>query len=567
MTVSSSTERPLTAADVFPPGTGPVPGSVHEAYVNARLAEVGRWGETPFATHVRRHASERPDRIAYTDGTLAMTWADLDATVDLYASLLVEIGLEPGDRVGVVYPDGPVVHALYLATERAGLVSVGIGPRAGFQEVEHLLELTGAAAFITAFQHAGEEAGAFFERLESSCDHLRHHIVIDPTTARVAQIDGVELSEERVRNLAPVDPDRALSIGEIFLINSTSGTTGMPKCVVHNQNRWIYYFHEVLKTAPLDGDDVFLGLVPAPYGFGIWTAHAIPILLGATTVVQPKYSTDEAVRLIEEHGATVMAAVTTQFIKMLHSEAMEETDTSSLKVMYTGGEAIPYQRAVEFEERTGAAILNFYGSNETGMLSYTKVSDPEELRRRTGGKIVPELDVRLFGPAGDPVEGQEGRSACAGPATSLGYWADAEANAELFTPDGHMLTGDLCTVDDEGYLRVVGRTSSFIIRGGKNISEAAVEEAVAAHPSVAIAAAVGVPDPIYGERVRTIVELHDGHHLTLEGLKEFLAAGEVSKELWPEQLEIIEKIPLSSGGKVAKGDLRRRLKEEFGDEQ
>src|SRR5699024_10505785 len=101
-----------------------------------------------------------------------------------------------------------------------------------------------------------------------------------------------------------------------------------------------------------------------------------------------------------EYGATVMAAVTTQFIKMLHSEAMEETDASSLKVMYTGGEAIPYQRAVEFEERTGAAILNFYGSNETGMLSYTTVSDPEELRRRTGGKIVPALDVRLFGPAG-----------------------------------------------------------------------------------------------------------------------------------------------------------------------
>src|SRR5699024_9935663 len=156
----------------------------------------------------------------------------------------------------------------------------------------------------------------------------------------------------------PVDPARALSIGEIFLINSTSGTTGMPKCVVHNQNRWIYYFHEVLKTAPLTGDDVFLGFVPAPYGFGIWTAHAIPILLGATTVVQPKYSTDEAVRLIEEYGATVMAAVTTQFIKMLHSEAMEHTDTSSLKVMYTGGEAIPYQRAVEFEERTAAAIMN-----------------------------------------------------------------------------------------------------------------------------------------------------------------------------------------------------------------
>src|SRR5699024_1179117 len=156
--------------------------------------------------------------IAYTDGTLAMTWAELDSAVDLYASLLVDLGLEVGDRVGVVYPDGPVVHALYLATERAGLVSVGIGPRAGFQEVERLLQLTGATAFVTGFQHLDENAAVFFDRLKPSCGELRHHIVIDPSTARLAAIDGVEVPEERVRNLIPVDPARALSIGEIFLI-------------------------------------------------------------------------------------------------------------------------------------------------------------------------------------------------------------------------------------------------------------------------------------------------------------------------------------------------------------
>src|SRR5699024_10169290 len=190
--------------------------------------------------------------------------------------------------------------------------------------------------------------------------------------------------------------------------------------------------------------------------------------------------------------------------------------------------------------------------------------DPQEQRRRTGGRIVPALKVRLLDPVGSPVTGEPGRSACAGPATSLGYYADPVANQELFTPDGYMLTGDLCTIDEDDYLQVVGRTSSFIIRGGKNISEAAVEEAVGAHPAVAIAAAVGVPDPIYGERVRAIVELHPGADLDLEELKEFLAGVEVSKELWPEQLEVVDKVPLSSGGKVAKGDLRRRLQKEFG---
>src|SRR5699024_2626927 len=183
----------------------------------------------------------------------------------------------------VVYPDGAVVHALYLATERAGVISVGIGPRAGFQEVEHLLGLTGASVLVTAHQHGGEETADLAQRLSASCAHLGHHIIIDPLTARVERIDGEEVDADKLSNLARVHPARSLTVGEIFLINSTSGTTGMPKCVVHNQNRWIFYHHEVCRTAPLSGDDVFLGLVPAPYGFGIWTAHATPILLGATT--------------------------------------------------------------------------------------------------------------------------------------------------------------------------------------------------------------------------------------------------------------------------------------------
>lgn len=555
----------LTAQAVFPPGTGPEPGSPHEDYVNERLTEIGKWGEETFSELTRRHARERPSKVAYTDGNLSLTWEQLDRVTDQYASMFVALGLERGDRVGVVYPDGPVVHALYLATERAGLTAVGIGPRAGAVEVEHLLGLTGAVGLVTAHQHAGEDVGGLVTRLRSSIPALRNHVIIDQGTAEVAAIDGTPADQEWLTALAPVDPDLAMGLGEVFLLNSTSGTTGMPKCVVHNQNRWLYFARQALASAEISADDVILGLVPAPYGFGIWTAHALPILVGATTVVPPKFDADSATRLIEEHRATVMAAVTTQFIKMLNSDAMAGTDPTSLRVMYTGGEAIPYQRVVEFEEKTGAVVLNFYGSNETGILSYTVADDPEEKRRRTGGRVDPRMQVKLLDADGNEVVGEPGRSACRGPATSLGYYADAEANAELFTPQGHMLTGDLCEIDDAGYLRVVGRTSSFIIRGGKNISEAAVEEAVGAHPAVAICAAVGVPDPIYGERVRAIVELHPGSSLDLEELKAFLGQTEVSKELWPEQLEIMESIPLASGEKVAKGELRKRIKEEFGE--
>src|SRR5262249_3315213 len=155
------------------------------------------------------------------------------------------------------------------------------------------------------------------------------------------------------------------------------------------------------------------------------------------------------------------------------------------RCMFTGGEAVPFERAAEFERRTGAKVLQFFGSNETGALSRTSVSDTTEQRLRTAGRGIDEMRGRLFDPhgAGGTAVGGPGQAACAGPATCLGYFADPEANERLFTPDGWMLTGDICTIDADGYLRVVDRKSDFIIRGGKNISAAAVEDQVGTHPA------------------------------------------------------------------------------------
>ncbi|HEX7095357.1 MAG TPA: hypothetical protein VF183_05705, partial [Acidimicrobiales bacterium] len=209
-----------------------------------------------------------------------------------------------------------------------------------------------------------------------------------------------------------------------------------------------------------------------------------------------------------------------------------------------------------FEERTGAVVLQFYGSNETGALSQTMATDSRDTRLRTAGALIDDMRVRLFDEAGrDVTETGRGRPAGRGPATCLGYWDDAAANDELFTPDGWMLMGDIVEVEND-VLRVVGRTSDFIIRGGKNISAPLVEEEVCTHPAVALAAAVPVPDPVFGERVCVYVELRDNATLTLEDLVEHLRKREVSPELLPERLVIVDELPRSSGGKVAKGQLR-----------
>jgi acyl-CoA synthetase len=312
-------------------------------------------------------------------------------------------------------------------------------------------------------------------------------------------------------------------------------------------------------------DDVFLSAIPAPFGFGIWTSHVTPSVLGAPTVVHERFDADAVIAAIERERVTVLACVSTQFLMMLKSPDIERHDLSSLRCMFTGGEAVPYERAARFEDVTGARVLQFYGSNETGALSRTTMRDDREHRLQTAGRLIVEMNVRLIDDDGRDITTPDtpGHPVCKGPATCLGYLDDPGADDELFTADGWMRIGDLCTIDAAGYLRVVGRTSDIIIRGGKNISAPAVEAEVAEHPAVAVAAAVAMPDEVFGERVCLYAELEPGATLALADVVDFLRAKGVSPEWFPERLVVLEALPRASGGKVAKGelraDIRRRL--------
>ncbi len=346
---------------------------------------------------------------------------------------------------------------------------------------------------------------------------------------------------------------------DVFLINSTSGTTGLPKCVVHTQNRWHYFHQKAVANGGLTSDDVFLPIIPTPFGFGIWTSHTTPIYLGATAVILERFTPRATCEAIAQHRISVLCCVSTQLTMLMADPACRDYDLSSLRVVFTGGEALPYRPAAEFEELTGAKILQFYGSNETGMLSATTVDDSRDRRLRTGGRIVPEMSVRLFDGDQDVTATGRGQPACRGPATSLGY-LDGTDHDKLFTRDGWMRMGDICEIDAEGYLTVTGRTSDFILRGGKNISATQVEDAATTHPAIAVAAAVAMPDPVFGEKVCLYAELADSQSIELPELVEYLLAGGVSKELLPERLIVVDELPRSSGGKVAKARLREDIR-------
>ncbi|MGH3635665.1 MAG: AMP-binding protein, partial [Mycobacterium sp.] len=480
----------------------------------ARYRAAGWWSDLTVSKAIRRNAARRPDKTAYLDYPGgALSWFEFDRSATALAEQLAGLGVTKNDRVAVWHGDSAAIHVLFIAIERCGAIVVGIGARAGTREAMQIMQSTYPRLLICDSHH------------ENSATAAAASLSLPALTLRTA--DGVFLDTQV--------PPRALlgdtSVGpdDVFLINSTSGTTGRPKCVIHTQNRWHYFHQKAVANGELTADDVFLPVIPTPFGFGIWTTHTTPIYLGATAILLGRFSTAAACAAIARHKVTVLCCVSTQLMMIMADRSAQDYDLTSLRIVFTGGESLPYRPAAAFEDLTGSTILQFYGSNETGMLSGTTVHDSRRHRLRTAGQVVPEMSVRLFDGDTDVTATGRGQPACRGPATSLGY-LDGIDHDKLFTKDGWMRMGDICELDADGYLSVTGRTSDFIVRGGKNVSAVEVEDAVTMHPAIAVAAAVAMPDPIFGEKVCVYVELVESHTIDLPTLNQHLLAHGISKE-------------------------------------
>lgn len=386
----------------------------------ADYRKAGWWGDVTVADLVDRHASTRPGAPALVTLTDRLSWAGYRHSADRLASALVGAGIEPGERVAVLLPDGASVHVAFLANEKAGAVTVGIGARAGEQEVRHLLRRTGAVALISLDRHREIDTTGLVGQLRAEGIDLRTHIVIPVFEADLSApilVDGVAVPAD-VDIDAGLFAERRLGPDDLFMINSTSGTTGLPKCVMHTQNSKMYMAQQAREAGQLSHDEVLLGLAPVPFGFGLFTTHFLAPLIGAPAVVVDRFSPESALELIEREGVTVLVCVSTQFKMMLNSPDLDKRDMSTLQVMFTGGEMIPYEAARTFEERTRSLVLNFYGSNESGFATGTRVTDGPERRLRTGGSGLPGTEVRLFDDGVDVTGTGRGQPGSRGPALS-----------------------------------------------------------------------------------------------------------------------------------------------------
>ncbi len=505
---------------------------------------------------VRHWALTAPDRTAFVTPDARVSWAEYDAAADRIASALDALGESEPGAVALYLPDTMIFHAALCGAYRTGRIAVGIGSRSGVREVAHLMNRAGARTLITTRNLRGEDTAAEVAELRAGGGGPRYVLYVDDRgSVTVEDADGrpVPVAERRFDATSP-----RFGIDDVSMLNSTSGTTGLPKLVTQTEHRWIAFSAVAVRAGRITGDDVFLGAVPAPFGFGLWTAHFLPAFLGAPTVVLERFSADTMIDLLERERVTVLHCVSTQFKMLLRSERARTADLTTLRAMFTGGEAVPYSEALEFERRTGAAVLQFYGSNETGAVSVTTVDDDPDTRLQTCGHLLGDMRVRVFDDAGVEVVGDErrGQPGVNGPLMCHGYWDDESANAELYTDDGWMLLGDIVEIDAAGRVRVVGRKADIIIRGGKNISAVEVEEFVRAHPAVAMVAVVGVRDELFGEKVCAVVVTSDGTELAAGELSTWLAGQGVTREYIPEHVVTVDELPLAPGGKVAKGSVK-----------
>lgn len=507
---------------------------------------------------IRSHAETKPHGWAYVEPAGRVTWSAYDAYISLMAAALVEAGIARGERVAIWVPDGTAVHVALSACLRAGVVATGIGARSGEREIRHILAKSSATTLVTVAEVGRVDTRELFGRLSRDLPHLVRYLDADDIAPAPRGPVLEASSRERIEEAEQLIAGRRQATDALSIINSTSGTTGLPKCVAHDERRWLKYHEYAVDCGDLIAGDVCMSVVPAPFGFGLWTSHFTPTLLGAPTVLLPRFDARTTLELLERERVTVLMAVSTQFVMLLADPEFDRFDLSALRVMFTGGEAVPRHRAEEFERRSGATIVNMYGSNETGVLSYTVMDDPPERRHSTAGRLIPEVQVRMFDAERKeiPLTAGPGQPGLTGIVRSRGYYEDDEANRSLYADDGWMLMGDLVTIDAEGYLTVVGRTSDFIIRGGKNLSAPAIEELVDTVPGVVRAAAVAVPDAVYGERVCVYVIVEDGAVVTVESIRDHLVADGVSKEWVPEHLVVVSELPVSDGGKLAKAALR-----------
>lgn len=540
-----------------------------EKMINEFLKD-GYWTQELFYDFWDRNAREFGDREALVDSKYRLTWAEAKKRVDAMAISWVEMGIAKDSRVIIQSPNSVYGFLARIACERAGLISLTVYPYLRQLELEYMVDRTEATAVVICHEYRKFNYLEMYRELQQRFPHLKYFFLFEdevPAGAPNLTTSLPKMVEERVKK--PIDASvlkarRFSATGDIALLTTTSGTTGIPKLVEWPTASRVCTSKGRCDIWKLTQDDITMAIAPHAGGAaGTLTYFAAPIA-GAKTVMLEEFDPEAALALIEKEKATAIGVVPTHLVRMLECDA-SKYDLSSLRFIRSAGGYLSPQIAEEAENVFGASITSDLGTQDMGSVSGCRVEDSKDLRRRTVGRMLPGNKVRLLDKdtQQEVPEGEPGVLWFRGPHAPAGYYRDEALTATVFDADGWTTTSDIVKFD-QGCLWILGRAKDMIIRGGQNLYPAEIEGLLNGHPSVASVAVVGYPDRLMGERAAAYVIPKKGMSFTFQDMVDFLKSKKLAMFKIPEHLEIVSEFPaVGDSGKVNKETLKKMIAEKM----
>jgi long-chain acyl-CoA synthetase len=487
---------------------------------------------TNLATALVDAAEQHADRPALRLDEHVLSYADFHDTARAVAGVLRARGLEPGDRVGMVFPNVPAFPLAFYGALTAGCAVVPMNPLLKAREIEYYLK-DSAVSLVIAWDGAADasrEAGA------STDTEVLVLPATGPTPDQLAEGEAVDGPVERA------DDDTAVVL-------YTSGTTGSPKGAELTHANLLTNARTSARTLmEITADDVVMGCLPLFHVFGLTCGLNASVLSGSCLTLLPRFDGAKALEIVGRDRVTIFEGVPTMYSAMLHVGDRDRYDVSSLRVCCSGGSAMPVEVLRGFEEAFGCIVLEGYGLSETSPVA--SFNHPHAERKPGSiGTPVAGMEMRLVDDHGEDVAGDAvGEIAIRGEGLMKGYWGRPEATEESI-PDGWFRTGDLARRDDDGYYFIVDRKKELIIRGGYNVYPREIEEALYEHPAVAEVAVVGIPHGDLGEEVGAAVALKPDASATVEELRAF-AKERVAAYKYPRHVWVLDELPKGPTGKI-----------------
>ncbi|HAV9888023.1 TPA: medium-chain fatty-acid--CoA ligase [Escherichia coli] len=534
----------------------------------AAYRQQGLWGDASLADYWQQTARAMPDKIAVVDNHGASyTYSALDHAASCLANWMLAKGIESGDRIAFQLPGWCEFTVIYLACLKIGAVSVPLLPSWREAELVWVLNKCQAKMFFAPTLFKQTRPVDLILPLQNQLPQLQQIVGVDKLAPATSSLSLSQIIADNTSLTTAITTHG----DELAAVLFTSGTEGLPKGVMLTHNNILASERAYCARLNLTWQDVLM--MPAPLGHATGFLHGVtaPFLIGARSVLLDIFTPDACLALLEQQRCTCMLGATPFVYDLLNVLEKQPADLSALRFFLCGGTTIPKKVARECQQR-GIKLLSVYGSTESSPHAVVNLDDPLSRFMHTDGYAAAGVEIKVVDDARKTLPpGCEGEEASRGPNVFMGYFDEPELTARALDEEGWYYSGDLCRMDEAGYIKITGRKKDIIVRGGENISSREVEDILLQHPKIHDACVVAMSDERLGERSCAYVVLKAPHHsLSLEEVVAFFSRKRVAKYKYPEHIVVIEKLPRTTSGKIQKfllrKDIMRRLTQDVCEE-